>query len=139
FTHVKSLVPGRAVPLSGIWSAGPGLVAYTPGETAPVEGTAESPCPGRVEIGVFVHSAKADHGNNFTASMVGNSLSKAFGGFDSNGDFALDGTPYTWSPVSCSTIGIATSCPCSNDGGPCSTSAECCHLEICSGGVCQIQ
>src|SRR5262245_5208296 len=87
FTHVKSLVPGRAVPLSGIWSAGPGLVAYTPGETAPVEGTAESPCPGRVEIGVFVHSAKADHGNNFTASMVGSSLSKAFGGFDSNGDF----------------------------------------------------
>jgi hypothetical protein len=137
FTHVKSFAPGRAVPLSGIWSAGPGLVAYTPGETAPVDGTAESPCPGRVEIGVFVHSAKPGHGNNFTAEMVGDTLFNAFGGFDSNGDFGLDAvpTPYKWSTVDCRTIGIAASCACNAVDQPCCDLTNMCAAGTCGGGL----
>src|SRR5438552_15651512 len=87
--NLKTLgVVGQAVPLSGIWLPGPALAAYNKGETAPIDGTAETACSGTVEIGVFVHAAKPPaRGNNFTASMAGDLDFNASGGFDANGDY----------------------------------------------------
>jgi len=116
FRSVKALGPGRAIPLSGIWLAGSSLAgsgAYTAGEAAPVDGTAVMACSGKVQIGVLVHSAKAPaRGNNVTASLEGDISFNASGGFDADGDFKLDGGPYHWTAVPCSSVTICRTSEC---------------------------
>ena len=128
FRNVKTFGVGQAVPLSGIWLPGSRLTAYRVGETAPIDGTAEMACSGRVEIGVFVHAAKPPaRGNNFTASMAGDVNFNASGGFDANGDYVLDGASYSWTHIDCGTVNI---CQCGVAQG-----AACCGL--CPHGTCE--
>jgi hypothetical protein len=105
FSKVKTLRPGRVVPLTGtrIFAIGSNAV--------PVHGSALMRTDGKVVIGVVVHNMSPLLGassSNFLVSMETDADFTGSGTLDADGDFTADLQlgPVTWTSVDCSTIAI---------------------------------
>jgi hypothetical protein len=81
---VAPLGPGGAVPLQGLYFAGPQRVS-------PFHGSAVMTTAGSVRIGLFVHST-ADGLNDFTVSGITDANFVGTVSFDNDGDFKPNGT-----------------------------------------------
>jgi hypothetical protein len=102
FSKVKTLRPGRVVPLTGarVFAIGSNVV--------PVDGTAVMRADGTVNIGVLVHNMSpslSQPTNSFLVSMEADGAFTGTGTIDGDGDFQADG-PVTWTAVDCASITI---------------------------------
>ena len=94
---VKPLTAGGAIPLQGLFFTSARKVA-------PVHGSAAMAADGSVRIGLVVHSSAAST-NDFTVSGITAADFSGTLNFDSNGDFAPDGT-LAMEPADCAAIVI---------------------------------
>jgi len=102
FSKVKTLRPGRVIPLTGtrIFAIGSNAV--------PVHGAALMRTDGTVDVGVVVHNMSpslSQPTSNFLVSMETDAAFTGTGTLDGDGDFQADG-PVTWTSIDCSTIAI---------------------------------
>jgi len=102
FRAVKTLRPGRVVPLTGAFVF-PGFdFAF------PVDGTAVMRADGTVNIGVMVHSMNASPSptsSSFLVVLEANADFTGTGTVDLDGDFSPNDT-VAWTSVSCSSVAI---------------------------------
>jgi hypothetical protein len=96
FRKVKTLRPGGAIALTGLYFNG-----FT---TVPVEGGATMRSDGTVAAGVFVHSADGGLARNSTLEWVTNSTLAGTVPYDNDGDFLADDGVLNLSVIDCKMI-----------------------------------
>ena len=93
---VKSLHPGRSVPLSGF------RYDVATDHLSPVDGSAVMKSDGTIVAGLFVHALAAGT-NNFTLEWTTDATFSGATKYDVDGDFSSDGQAI-WEPVDCKLV-----------------------------------
>ena len=93
---VKSLHPGRSVPLNGF------RYDVATNHPSPVDGSAVMKSDGTIVAGLFVHALAAGT-SNFTLEWTTDATFAGMMKYDVDGDFSSDGGG-TWEPVDCKDV-----------------------------------